>query len=72
MKKWLYTKKKGKKKARSKRYPAQTITDPNYADDITFLVNTATQAESRLQSLDQAAEGIGLHVNADKNGLHVF
>ena len=31
-----------------------------------LLANTPTQAESQLNSLKQAAEGIGLHVNADK------
>ena len=40
-------------KERSKRYPGQTITDTNYAE---FLQH----------SLERAAGGIGLHVNADK------
>ena len=51
-------------KRRSKRYPAKTITDANYADDL--LANTPNQAETRLHSLEQAAAGIGLHVNAHK------
>ena len=53
-------------KERSIRYPVQTITDADYTDDITLLVNTPTQAKSLLHSLEQAAGGIGLHVNADK------
>ena len=31
-----------------------------------LLTNTHTQAKSQLHSLEQAADGIGLHVNADK------
>ena len=53
-------------KERSRRYPTQTITDTDYADDIVLLANTPTQAETLLHSLEQAAAGIGLHVNADK------
>ena len=53
-------------KVRSRRYPAQTITDVDYTDDITLLANTPVQVESRLHSLERAAGAIGLHVNADK------
>ena len=53
-------------KERSRRYPAQTITDADYADDITLLANTPAQAETLLHSLERAAAGIDLHVNADK------
>ena len=53
-------------KARRWRYPAQNITDTDYADDITFLAKTPALAESLLHSLEPAAGGIGLHVNADK------
>ena len=54
------------KLVKEKRYLIQTITDTDYTDDIAFLANTPTQAEILLQSLEQAAAGIGLHVNADK------
>ena len=53
-------------KERNRRYPTQTITDADYADDIALLANTSAQAESLLQSLERTAAGIGLHVNADK------
>ena len=49
-------------KERSRRYPAQTMTDVDYADDIAFLSN----------SLERAAAGIGLHVNADKTEYMCF
>ena len=53
-------------KRRSKRYPAKTITDADYADDLVILANTLNQAEILLHSLERAAAGIGLHVNANK------
>ena len=57
---------KKKKKERSRRYPAKTITDADYADDIAILAITPNQAETLLHSLERAAAGIGLHVNAHK------
>ena len=59
-------------KERSRRYPAQTVTDADYAEDIALLVNTPAQAETLLHSLEQAAAGIGLHVNADKMAYMCF
>ena len=53
-------------KKRSRMNPAKTITDVDYADDIAILVNTPNQAETLLDSLERAAAGIGLHVNAHK------
>ena len=53
-------------KKRSRRDPAKTITDTDYADDITILANTPNQAETLLHSLERATAGIGLHVNAHK------
>ena len=53
-------------KERSRRYPAQTIRDSDYIDDILLLANTLAQAENLLHSLEWAAAGIGLHVNVDK------
>ena len=51
-------------KKRSRRYPATTITDADYADDIAILANTPDQAETLLHSLERAAASIGLYVNA--------
>ena len=53
-------------KKKSRRYPAKTITDADYTDDIVLLTNTPNQAEILLHSLERAAEGIGPHVNAHK------
>ena len=46
--------------------------DADYANDIAFLTNTTTQAKSLLYSLNQAARGIGLHVNTDKTEYMCF
>ena len=53
-------------KKRSRRYPAETIIDADYADDIALLANTPNQAETLLHSLERAAADIGLHINAHK------
>ena len=59
-------------KARSRRYPTQTLTDADDADDITLLANIPAQDESQLHSLKKAAGGIGLHVNANKTEYLCF
>ena len=59
-------------KKRSTRYPAKTITNADYADDITILANTPNQAEAQLHSLKRTAAGIGLHVNAHKTEYMCF
>ena len=53
-------------KKRSRRYPAKTIIDADYADDIAILANTPNQAENLRHSLERAASGISFHVNAHK------
>ena len=53
-------------KKRSRRYPATTITDADYADDIAILANTPDQTETLLHSLERAAASIGLYVNEHK------
>ena len=59
-------------KKRSRRYPAKTITDADYAEYIAILANTPNQAETLLHSLERAAAGIGLHVNAHKTEYMCF
>ena len=53
-------------KKRSRKYPAKTITDADYADDIAILANTPKQAETLLHSLERATAGIGLHFKSHK------
>ena len=59
-------------KKRSRRYPAKTITDTDYTDDIAILANMPNQAETQQHSLERAAAGIGLHVNAHKTEYMSF
>ena len=44
----------------------------DYTDDIALLGNARAQAETLLHSLDRAAAGIGLHVNAYKTECMCF
>ena len=46
--------------------------DADYADDKALLANTPTQAKSQLHSLERAAAGIGLHINAHKTEYMCF
>ena len=59
-------------KERSRRYSAKTITDADYVDDIALLANAPAQAETLLLSLERAAAGIGLHINAHKTEYMCF
>ena len=59
-------------KKRSRRYPAKTIADDDYAEDIAILANTPNPAETLLRSLERATVGIGLHVNAHKTEYMSF
>ena len=59
-------------KKRSRMYPAKTITEADYADDIAILANTPNQAETLLHSVERAAACISLHVNAHKTEYMCF
>ena len=59
-------------KKRNRTYPAKTITDADYADDIAIRANAPNQAETLLHSLERAVDGIGLHVNANKTEYMCF
>ena len=48
------------KMARSKLYPAETITDADYIDYLALLAHSPGHAKSLLHYLEQAARGIGL------------
>ena len=49
------------------RYPAETIIDTGYADDLALHAITQAQAESLLQSLGETRISISLYVNANKS-----
>ena len=52
--------------ASSKRYPAITICDTDFADDLALTSNTLEQSQLFLLRLEVAAEQIGLHTNETK------
>ena len=59
-------------KERSRRYPAQTITDADYVNDIALLANTSAQPETLLHGLELATGGIGLRFNAHETEYMCF
>ena len=59
-------------KKKSRRYPAKTITDADYADNIALLTNARAQAETLLHSLERTSTGIGLYVYAYKTEYMCF
>ena len=59
-------------KKRNRRYSTKTITDANYTDDIAILANAPAQTKTLLHTLERAAAGIGLHVNAHKTEYMCF
>ena len=59
-------------KKRNRRYPAKTITDADFADDIALLANAPSQAETLLHSQERTAAGNGLHVNAHQTEYMCF
>ena len=59
-------------KERSRRYPAQTITDADYVEDIALLANIPAKAKILLHRPEQAAAGIGFHANTDKTEYVCF
>ena len=52
--------------------PPKTKTNAVYADDLTLLTNTLVQAKLLLHSLEQAAGGIVLYVNANETEYMYF
>ena len=59
-------------RADKEKKPKKTITDADYADDTAILAKAPVQAETLLHSLERAAAGIGLHVNAYKTEYMCF
>ena len=59
-------------KARNMRYPAETMKDADYAENLAPFTNAPDQAESLLHSLEQAAGGTGLYGNANKTECIYF
>ena len=52
--------------SRSRRYPAEKVTDADFADDLALLSNTIDEAQLMLTSLEEAARAVGLIMNESK------
>ncbi len=52
------------KKVRRRQYPAETITNANYTDDLLLLANTTAQGIFNQHSQELAAIDIGFHMNS--------
>ena len=62
-------------KKRSRKYPAKTITDADYADyadNTAIQANARVQAETQLHSLERASVDIGHKINAHKTEYMCF
>ena len=59
-------------KEKSRKYPAETITDANYTNDISLLANAPAKAETLQHSLERGIASIALHVNAHKTEYLCF
>ena len=57
---------------RSRRYPAETITDADFADDLALLADNSIDAEALLLLLEEAAQAVGLNVNYGKTNYMAF
>ena len=54
------------KTRRSTRHPAQYLMDTDFADDIALISESLFNAQSLLQSLEQASNCVGLYLNEKK------
>ena len=60
------------KTSRGRRFPAETITDADYADDLALFTDNIEEATKLLHALEKAAGDIGLYVNAKKTEFMPF
>ena len=54
------------RKQLSRRYPAEMLTDANFADDLALLSDKIGNAEKLLNILETAAASVGLYMNTTK------
>ena len=61
--------KKAKDLKKCKRYPAESMTNTNYADNLALIANRPANFESLLHRLEHAARDVSLYINAIKIGF---
>ena len=54
------------RKQLSRRYPAEMLTDADFADDLALLLGKIGNAERLLKILETAAASVGLYMNITK------
>ena len=59
-------------KQRSRRNPAVTVTDLDFADDLALLMEEMEQAQEVLNKLESEAERVGLYCNAKNTVCQTF
>ena len=59
-------------KSKSSRYPAVSITDADYADDIALTTNDLSEANTLLLLIEEKANKIGLNINSRKTEYMSF
>ena len=57
---------------RSRKHPAITFTDTNFADDITFVSDNIQDGIALTQRAEEAAKQIGVHINTTKTEVMSF
>ena len=57
---------------RSRRQPADVITDLDFADDIALLSDTLDQAQELLSRVESAADAVGLQMNVSKTKVMAY
>ena len=57
---------------RSRRHPAEILTDLDFADDIALLSDTLNQAQELLTRVENAAATVGLHMNVSKTKVMAY
>ena len=59
-------------KSTSRRHPAHKIVDIDYADDLAIMSDYIDNATKLLHSIEKAARGIGLYINAKKTEFMAY
>ena len=60
------------KHRRSRRHPAVTISDLDFADDIALILDQIEEAQAALMKVETAAAKVGLHLNSEKTKVIIY
>ena len=57
---------------KSSRYPAEMITDTDFADDIALISDNLEKAQKLLEQVESAASQVGLQINSTKTKFMMY